>query len=87
MSALNPSRLGSDDAEHADARTSKLRRYLPAPPAPLRTAAFWTAVALPFLYLPLLADGVSTGGERGALAMLLALNVVALYAGHGHDPE
>lgn len=50
---------------------------------PLEAVGFWTAVVLPFLYLPLLADGF-TGNDPLAFAGLLALNVVALIAGHGY---
>ena len=47
---------------------------------------FWLAVVLPFLALSLLASGVSTAGERQALAALVALNLLALYAGKDHEP-
>lgn len=47
----------------------------------LRALAFWTAVVLPFLYLPLLLEGL-TGQEWIALGGLLAMNVVALVVGH-----
>jgi hypothetical protein len=87
MSTLSPSPLESEDAERTDARLVTLRQFVSAPPATVRTIAFWLAVALPFLYLPLLASGVTTPGERGALATMLALNVVALYAGHDYQPE
>lgn len=86
MSALNPSRIGSDDEDAAEASVSALRRILPAATASLRASAFWLAVALPFLYVPLLAEGVSTDGELGALAVLLVVNVLALYAGHDYQP-
>ncbi|MEF8773998.1 MAG: hypothetical protein V5A23_02775 [Halobacteriales archaeon] len=86
MSALNPSRIGSDDEGAAEASASALHRILPAAKASLRAGAFWLAVALPFLYVPLLATGVSTAGQRGALAVLLVVNVFALYAGHGYRP-
>lgn len=47
----------------------------------LRALAFWTAVVLPFLYLPLLMDGLA-GQEWVALGGLLVVNVVALVVGH-----
>lgn len=50
---------------------------------PLEALGFWTAVVLPFLYLPLLADGF-TGNDPLAFAGLLTLNVLALVAGHGY---
>lgn len=50
----------------------------------VRAAAFWLAVMLPFLYVPLLAAGVGTVGARRALLLLVGLNGVALYVGRGH---
>lgn len=51
--------------------------------APLRFVSFWLAVALPFLYLPLLYGGLT--GEQGVVfTALLGLNVVALVLGHSH---
>lgn len=51
--------------------------------APVRFVAFWLAVALPFLYLPLLASGLE-GQQPTVFGTLLALNSVALLVGHGH---
>ncbi|WP_380678032.1 hypothetical protein [Salinigranum sp. GCM10025319] len=51
--------------------------------APLRFVGFWAAVALPFLYLPLLLGGLE-GGETFVFGLLLALNALALVVGHGH---
>ncbi|WP_458187543.1 hypothetical protein [Haladaptatus sp. NG-WS-4] len=48
---------------------------------PIRFVGFWTAVALPFLYLPLLATGLETTGQRQTFVFLFALNVVALVVG------
>lgn len=52
--------------------------------APIRTVAFWTAVALPFLYLPLLATGLEETTTTAAFVTLLAANAVALLVGHSH---
>ncbi|MFB6108202.1 MAG: hypothetical protein ABEJ82_05085 [Haloplanus sp.] len=51
--------------------------------APLRFVAFWTAVALPFLYVPLLFGGLE-GGQTTAFVGLLLLNAVALVLGHDY---
>ena len=51
--------------------------------APLRFVGFWAAVALPFLYLPLLIGGLD-GQETLVFGLLLTLNALALVAGHGH---
>lgn len=51
--------------------------------APLTFVSFWAAVALPFLYIPLLYRGL-TGSEGLVFAGLLALNVLTLVVGHGY---
>lgn len=88
MAAPNPSGHGRPDDEAADHETSRLDR-LPnlATVETTRALAFWCAVVLPFLHVPLLTAGLTSPGERHAFVVLLALNAVALYAGHphGHD--
>jgi len=49
---------------------------------PLRAVAFWTAIALPFLYVPLLASGLESGSVRMAFLLLVVANVVTLIVGH-----
>lgn len=53
----------------------------------LEALAFWMAVGLPFVYLPLIVGGV-TGQQWMAIAALLVAHVVSLIAGHGYarDP-
>jgi hypothetical protein len=60
-----------------------LRRGLDVLTTPLRFVAFWAAVALPFLYVPLLAGGLE-GQQATVFAGLLLANVVALVLGHEH---
>ncbi|GAB6861872.1 hypothetical protein ACFR97_10930 [Haloplanus litoreus] len=60
-----------------------LRRSLEVVAAPLRFIAFWAAVALPFLYLPLLAGGLE-GQQLTVFVGLLLANVAALVLGHEH---
>jgi len=50
----------------------------------VRAAAFWSAVALPFLNVALLANGLSTAAETTAFVALLVANVLALYVGQPH---
>ena len=50
----------------------------------VRGFAFWTAIALPFLYLPLLITGLNTGATRIAFVALVVCNVVTLFIGHAH---
>ncbi|WP_277542013.1 hypothetical protein [Haloarcula laminariae] len=51
---------------------------------PIRGVAFWTAVALPFLYLPLLATGLQSSAVRTAFGALLLANAVSLLVGHSY---
>lgn len=53
---------------------------------PVRAVAFWAAVALPLVYLPLFVTG-AVWDRPLAFGALLALNFVAFLVGHGHDPE
>ncbi len=52
--------------------------------SPVRVLAFWTAVALPFLYLPLLGTGLDSAATTTAFLALLAANAVCLLVGHAH---
>lgn len=54
---------------------------------PLEAVVFWSAVALPFLYGPLLITGISTEGELLTFVGLVALNGAALLAGHGRKRD
>ncbi|WP_158056090.1 hypothetical protein [Halorussus halophilus] len=54
---------------------------------PVEVLGFWTAVALPFLYVPLLVTGIDGNGELLTFFGLLVLNLAALMAGHGHKRE
>ena len=51
----------------------------------VRVVAFWTAVVLPFLYLPLLFGGLE--GDVTLFGGLLVLNAVALLLGHDYRRE
>jgi hypothetical protein len=52
---------------------------------PVRGMAFWTAITLPFLYLPLLAYGLESSATRLAFLALVACNAVALVVGHSYS--
>ncbi|KAB1187783.1 MULTISPECIES: hypothetical protein [Haloferax] len=51
--------------------------------APLRFVGFWAAVALPFLYVPLLFGGLEAS-ELTVFVALVALNALALVIGHNY---
>lgn len=67
------------------AAESAVRRGL----ASLRVFAFWTAILLPLCYLPALfgAGGQTLGlaGQPVTVLGLLAVNLLAFLAGHGHN--
>lgn len=54
---------------------------------PLTGFAFWAAIALPFLHLPLLVTGLETTRMAVAFLLLLGLNVLALVVGHSYRRE
>ena len=68
---------------HDLAEAWPVRRSLAVVAAPLRFVAFWLAVALPFLYVPLLAAGLD-GARPTVFVGLLVVNAVALVLGHDH---
>lgn len=55
--------------------------------ASVRFVGFWTAIALPFLYVPLLATGLESSGQRQTFFLLVVLNVAALLLGHRHGGD
>lgn len=61
-----------------------LERRLPAIAKPIRVASFWLAILLPFLYLPLLLNGLTTLAGTLTFFGLLGANVALLYVGHSH---
>jgi hypothetical protein len=46
--------------------------------------AFWSAIVLPFIYLPLLATGLDSADKQLAFAVLVALNALMILLGHRH---
>lgn len=54
---------------------------------PVRLLGFWTAVALPFLHIPLLLTGLEGAADTVVFLALFALNVLALVVGHGHGSK
>lgn len=51
---------------------------------PIVGLAFWTAVVLPFLHVPLLVSGLETATSTTAFLVLVAVNFLALLIGHSH---
>lgn len=59
---------------------------LPIPPV-VEAVAFWSAIVLPFVYLPLLLIGLDTMLEQNLFLLLLGLNVVMVVLGHRHHQD
>lgn len=54
---------------------------------PVQLVGFWSAIALPFLYVPLVVTGLETTAELTVFLGLLAANVVAIALGHSYRPD
>jgi len=52
---------------------------------PVTWVAFWSAIVLPFLYLPLLATGLQSESVLLAFLILVTLNAIAILIGHRHN--
>lgn len=52
----------------------------------IQGVSFWTAVVLPFVYLPVLVLGGATSSPMTLVSTAIGLNVVALLLGHRHEP-
>ncbi|WP_049896492.1 hypothetical protein [Natrialba chahannaoensis] len=72
---------GTDGDHQAESATNSARNVLKGS---TQFLCFWTAVALPFVYLPLLAQGL--GDPRATLIFLglLGINILTLYIGHDY---
>jgi hypothetical protein len=76
--------LANDSGEARPLADSVVVNPLAAVLTPIRILGFWTAVALPFLYLPLLVVGIESASRATAFLGLLALDVLALLIGRSH---
>ncbi|WP_054519804.1 hypothetical protein [Halanaeroarchaeum sulfurireducens] len=77
--ASSPSRLSSSLPGTLSAYETVLR--------PIEAVAFWMAVIMPFVYVPLLVTGVETSSEQIAVAALVAVHVVALVVGRRYQAD
>jgi len=53
----------------------------------LRAGAFWGAILLPFVYLPMLVLGLHTVDDYLLFGALVTLNAVLLVVGHSHHSD
>ena len=54
---------------------------------PIEAVGFWAAVALPFLYVPLLATGIEEQSSQLAALVLIGLHVGALVVGRHYKAD
>lgn len=73
-----------ESSDGQDGPSGTLEDVVPSLAEPIRKAGFWAAIGLPLLYLPVLANGLSSSLEGALFLGLVALNLVALYVGHAH---
>ncbi|ADJ14721.1 hypothetical protein [Halalkalicoccus jeotgali] len=52
---------------------------------PVEAVAFWSAIALPFLYLPLLVSGLGSTAQLTAFLALLAVHAASIVGGHRYN--
>ncbi|SER91247.1 hypothetical protein [Natrinema salaciae] len=82
-----PDRGSADSSPPSDRRDDDhgaLERAAPGLATPIRAVGFWAAIAMPILYLPLLATGLSSSFDGALFLTLLVGNLLALYVGHAH---
>ncbi|WP_121744327.1 hypothetical protein [Natronorubrum halophilum] len=77
--SIGPS--GPESDRKHEQRSHRIVRSLKGP---AQFLSFWVAIALPFVHLPLLAQGLGNPQVTLTFLTLLAFNVFALYVGHGH---
>lgn len=53
----------------------------------IRALSFWSAIVLPFLYIPLLVAGLDTVTRSIAFLGLLSLNIATLVISHSYRPD
>jgi len=83
MSPQSPSRTELSGLVDSDALPA-LGRYGAGLKTGVTTVAFWTAIVLPFLHLPLLLTGLQNASVQLAFVALVALNIVTVLLGQPH---
>ncbi len=77
--------IASSTAEAERTHEQSSRRIVRSIKAPAQFLSFWAAITLPFIHLPLLAQGLGNPTVTLTFLALLALNVVTLFVGHGYN--
>ncbi|MFC7156680.1 hypothetical protein ACFQPA_14645 [Halomarina halobia] len=84
MSTNTPLSTDRPAASEVSDLPSLAAQYRAAVLGSVRAVAFWLAVFLPALYVPLLVFVPDAPTVRASSVLLIALNVLALVVGHGH---
>lgn len=87
MSPSSPSRTELRTVLTESGVLPSLSRYSTGLKAGVTGIAFWSAIILPFLHLPLLATGLDEPSVSIAFAVLLGLNVLAAVVGQFHRSD
>ena len=87
MSPSSPSRTELRTVLAESGVLPSLSRYGTGLKAGVTSVAFWSAIVLPFLHLPLLATGLKSTSVSIAFASLIALNLLAAVIGQFHRSE
>lgn len=84
----NPSPVSNESIAPSSPEPEQRERYsslIRSIKGPTQFLSFWVAIALPFVHLPLLSQGLGDPDVTLAFVVLLAVNVLALYVGHGYN--
>ncbi len=81
----NPSPVSNESIAPSSPEAERQHRLLRSVKGPAQFLSFWVAIALPFVHLPLLAQGLGDPTVTLTFFVLLAVNVFALYLGHGYN--
>ncbi len=80
---VGASSAASDNSSETVARSAFGEAFADMVVVVVRFVGFWVAIALPFLYVPLLLQGLSNGDLLLFVGLLMA-NAFALVVGHDH---
>ena len=83
-SPLSNESIGPSSPEPDRQHDQRSRRLIRSLKGPTQFLSFWVAIALPFVHLPLLAQGLGNAQVTLTFLTLLTMNVCALYVGHGY---
>lgn len=84
-SPLSNESIGPSSPEPDRQPEQRWRAVVRSLKGPAQFLSFWVAIALPFVHLPLLSQGLGDPQVTLLFFVLLVVNVFALYVGHGYN--